>query len=156
MAPAAAGPLPDLPRLRELLQRAERGDQGALTELREVATPAGLAGVMGDLPREVVTAMVGRLYGKDRLASRAGLEERARLVSDELAGPNPPPVLRLLAEAAGVAWLHYHALELIQARQDGLPLDMGVYLERMLTQAQKRYLRALREVTTLRQKLGGK
>jgi hypothetical protein len=134
--------------------RAERGDQGALTELREVATPAGLAGVMGDLPLQAVTAMVRRLYGKERLASRAGLEERARLVSDELAGPNPSPVLRLLAEAAGVAWLHYHALELIQARQDGMSLEPGI--ERMLTEAQKRYLRALRELVTLRQKLVGK
>jgi hypothetical protein len=71
---------------------------------------------------------------------------------DELAGGSPSPVVRLLAEAAAVAWLHYIGLER-QRVCDDLALTLGIFDAKALTEAQKRYLRARRELDVAKRRV---
>src|SRR5262249_27073610 len=68
----------------------------------------------------------------------------------ELAGPAPTPLERLLVERIAACWLHLHHLELIYASKESMALELGIYFQRSLTAAQKRYLSAIKTLATVR------
>jgi hypothetical protein len=139
-----------------LLKRVEAGDTTtALKELNSFVEAAGLGRVLGDLPAQAIDVMAKNLSGLPLQAVHQGVRERAEEVRKELAGPNPTPLEQLLAEAASVAWVHYFLLEHNSAGKQDQSLTVGLYYQKLLTESQKRYLRALRELATVREKLKG-
>ena len=78
------------------------------------------------------------------------LTRKLDLLRDELAGPNPTPLERLLVERIVACWLHLHHLEATYSGKEGMSLALGSYYQRSITSAQKRYLVAIKTLALVR------
>jgi hypothetical protein len=97
----------------------------------------------GNLAAHAENALIRKFAGKD-LAVSEGVRRKLDCLRAELAGPNPPPLERLLVERVVTCWLHLHHLEAIYAGKESMSLDLGTYYQRCLSAAQNRYLAAIR------------
>src|SRR5437899_2186525 len=86
----------------------------------------------------------------ERYADRA---ERERMETAELAGPNPTPLERLLAERATNCWLQVYRYELAFEQARDLTIRQAEFHQRKIDGAHRRYLSALKTLATVR-KLG--
>ena len=68
----------------------------------------------------------------------------------ELSGQNPTPLEKLLVERIVATWLHLHHLETLYASKDSFSLDLGVYYQKVISAAQKRYLAAIKSLAEVR------
>lgn len=75
-------------------------------------------------------------------------------VASELAGPDPIPVERMLAEAAAVAWfaLRLHEAQFVagSTSEKGLTIAQSEFHQRRIDRAHRRYLATLRSLATVR------
>jgi hypothetical protein len=70
---------------------------------------------------------------------------------EELAGPQPSPLERLLAERITLCWLHLYYAEALYAQNiHALSLRQAEYYEQRLSKAQARYLAAIRTLAQVR------
>ncbi len=107
-APKAAAPPKPAPAadpLEELLRRAQKGDESVLPQLRQTldANPH-LWREPGDVARLSEEAWLGMMAGRDRWLKEA-TRRRLRALREEVAGPSPSPLERLLAERIAATWL---------------------------------------------------
>jgi hypothetical protein len=84
------------------------------------------------------------------LAYREGLERRVKALRDELAGPRPTAIERLLAERAAFCWLALHKCEAEESRAGGISLAQAEYQRRQIDSAHRRYLSSLKTLATVR------
>lgn len=112
--------LEEAAQLSECLRRAQEGDESMLPVVRRLVQEAGvLERLGGDLAKSLETEAVQRIAGKNLLL-REALLWKLELLRAELAGPDPPPVERLLADRVVLCWLHLHEAEAGDAgRGDG-------------------------------------
>lgn len=103
----------------------------------------------GNLAAHVERTLVDKVSGKD-LAVREGLLGKLDSLRVELAGPAPAPLERLVAERIVTCWLHLHHLERIYASKDSMSLELGIYFQRSIDRAQKRYLAAIKALAVVR------
>src|SRR5262249_8135014 len=68
----------------------------------------------------------------------------------EIAGANPTPLERLLADRVVTCWWHLHHREAIYAGREYLSLDLGAYYQRSISAAHKRYLSAIKTLAVVR------
>jgi hypothetical protein len=136
--------------LMALVRRAESGDESALPAVRDLLNHPAAADLLGgDLARRARQTLVDRFTGKNLLHKEV-LSRKLEQLQAELAGPTPTPVERLLVERVVTCWLHLHHLEQLYGQQYGLTLELGVYYQRSITAAQKRYLAALKALALVR------
>ena len=154
--PGAPGTAPDLlplftlPR-SELVARARNGDAGAMAVLRPVFDEPGAADAYGgDMARRALRAAVHVVAGKDLVAKEATARKLEQL-RDELAGPNPSPVERMLVENVVSTWFHLHNLERQAALEGEDNIVRAAFWQKALTAAQNRYFATIRELTKCRQ-----
>lgn len=144
--------------LDDLVKRARKGDVRAAVAIRKALAddPQRLIALgHGDVSRTVeVTAVAVFTVSSDEetpedclrtVAIQAKLEQLRR----ELAGPDPSPVERLLAERAALCWLRLNELE-IRLSTRGLGADAIDRLTRRLNAAHGRYLSSLKALATVR------
>jgi hypothetical protein len=125
-------------------------DQTALPALRELLkTPALVDSLGGDLAKQAQFHAIDKFSGKN-LLFRESLTRKLDLLRDELGGPNPTPLERLLVERIVSCWLHLYQLELIYAQKESMSLELGNYYQRSLSSAQKRYLAAIKMLALVR------
>jgi hypothetical protein len=146
--PAPAGPKkPD--DLLVLARRAQKGDKTVLPALREaLKDPALVDHLGGDLARLAQSALVDKFSGN--LLFRETLQRKLDLLREELSGPNPTPLERLLVERVVSCWLYLHHVEMRCCQKESTSLAVGSYLERSLSAAQKRYLAAIKTLALVR------
>jgi len=139
--------------IAELLRRAEQGDQKVLPIMRKLMKdfPA-VAEEAGNLALVVKSALLDASAG-DHLFLREAQEQRMRLLTKELAGPNPTRLERLLAERIVLCGLQLHIAEYRSARADSIPITQADYHQRCIDRAQKRYFSAIKTLAQIR-KLG--
>lgn len=138
------------------LRRAVEGDRSTLPALREFLTEAEKAGIgdsliaafRGDPAREAEDRLVEAWSGKNLVAQEA-LRRRVAQVRAELAGPDPTPIERLLAERAALCWLGVYRLEALAAPADPTK-RRAVFLQKQLDGAHRRFLSSLRTLATVR------
>jgi hypothetical protein len=135
--------------LRTLTDRAQQGDKTALPALREFFERPGMVDATGDLARMAQGTLVEKYCGKNLLV-KEGLTRKMETLRVELAGANPTPLERLLAERIVACWLHLHHLEANYAGKESMTLDLGNYYQRGITAAHKRYLSAIKALATVR------
>ena len=101
------------------MKRADRGDAGALAEVRRVydAVPE-LWREAGDLAKQAELAWLKTTLGAQRTA-REATERMAAELRRQIAGEDPPPLERLLAERAVVCWLQLNYVGSILAQRLG-------------------------------------
>jgi hypothetical protein len=142
--------LPDHKRLRALTDRAQQGDRTALPALRELLEePDAVDRLGGDLARLAQQTLIDRFTG-DNLLLKESVTRKLELLRAELAGPNPMPLERLLVERVAACWLHLHHLEQMYAQKESMGLVQGIYYQRSITSAQKRYLAAIKALAVVR------
>jgi hypothetical protein len=103
----------------------------------------------GDLAREAQRALIARCSGTNLLHQEALTRKLDRLRA-EVAGPDPAPLERLLAERVAACWLHLHHLELLYAQRDSLTVAHGAYFHRSIDRAHARYLAAIKALAQVR------
>ena len=134
----------------EILKRAQEGDQSALPQLKAMFDDdPEMHRHFGDLAGCTEKVMVHRASGKN-LLFKEGLERRFRDLREELAGPSPTTIERLLAERAATCWLVLHKVELDEAQSKGATIAQADFYRRRVDSAHRRYLSSLRTLATVR------
>lgn len=136
--------------LEALTDRAQKGDKTALPALRELLKDPALVNAWGgDLAQQAQMALIHKFTGQNLLFQET-LPRKLGLMRDELAGPSPTPLERLLVERIVTCWLHLHHLEVIYGNKESMTLSLGIYYERCISSAQKRYLAAIKTLAVVR------
>jgi hypothetical protein len=160
--PSPASPTPARPRptteeeLRDVLKRAGKGDRTALPRLRELfdLNPEGMvAACHGDLARVSEDVAVDRMTGKDLTFAEA-MRRKMAMLRDELTGPDPSPMERLLVERVVLCWLDCHDWEIrhnaAMQSEGGLSFRQAEHYQAMRDRAHRRYLQALKTLASVR------
>jgi hypothetical protein len=133
-----------------LVKRARRGSEKCVPVVRELLKdPAKVDVLGGDLATQAQLALVHAAAGKD-LAFREALARKLELLRQELAGPDPTPLERLLVERVVASWLWVHYLEVIAAQALGSPLKWHELYQRRIDHAHRRFLSAIRTLAQVR------
>jgi hypothetical protein len=144
-----------LSEIQDVVGRARQGDETALPRLRELlAQFPRLAETYGDLALHAQRAWVALAAGPDFYMKECLLHETATL-RQELAGPSPGPVERLLAERVVACRLQMHYFDAVEAQAlaaGGTP-RLAAHRARRQALAHRNYLTALAALTTLRRLL---
>lgn len=156
--PAAASAARDLEaeaqQLRALQRRAQEGDVAALGELRKVldADP-GWWERTGDVAHQAELAWLKTYAGTDEYAKEV-ISRKLRALRQELLGPTPTALERLLVARIGLCWLTLHYFETLYAdrmrRPEGLSLETSTHCQERIDRSHRRYLSAIRALATLR------
>ena len=96
-----------------------------------------------------------RLVAGDTKVIQEAVRRKLAALRDELAGPAPTPLERLLAHSIAVCWLQVHQADRSYAAntRDGVGLPLGDYLQRRQDRAHRRYLQAIRTLAQVRRLL---
>lgn len=141
-------------RLPAVVGAAQGGERSALPDLQEMfdlaarAGPAGgLAGLIelcgGELSEFVERYVINAAAGKD-LAQREAIRRRLDRMRDELAGPCPSPLERMLVARVVLAWADAHACDLGEFR------DKSEAAGKARDRASKRFLAAVKTLAAVR------
>jgi hypothetical protein len=150
--PAAPDPLSD-ERVRQVLHRAQQGDRAVLPELgRIVDEHPSVWRRFGDLAAHARDAWVDLAAGNNLLL-RESLERRAAAMRAELAGPDAPPLEKLLADRVVACWLQLHYADAMYAQAKGASLPQDAACQKRQNAAQTRYFQAVRALAQLRKLL---
>jgi hypothetical protein len=135
--------------VQALIGRAQRGDATALDALGDFLDRPDVLEQVGNLARMAQVNLVAKYCDKNLLV-KEGLKRKMKALFLEVAGPDPTPLERLLAERVVACWLHLHHLEAIYADTDSMSLELGAYYQRCITAAHKRYLSSIKTLATVR------
>lgn len=141
-----------LGRMREFIERACEGDETALGVIRELLRQDPdlfVRSMGGDLANEAERCLVRKTAGKN-LAFREALETKLKMLREELAGPSPSPIERLLVDRVVACWLQLSHADLLIAQAERITLQQGNYHQRQQDRAHRRYLSAIKTLATVR------
>jgi hypothetical protein len=140
----------ELLELRSLLARTKQGDQSALPRLREILDGhPEVWGWYGNLAIHVESAYINLVSGTD-LGLAETLRRKVAALRDELAGPGPKPIDRLLAERVAACWLQLHWAEAMVAQAREVSVKQAELALRRVNAAHRRYLTALGALATVK------
>lgn len=157
MAIEQAPPAPALDpgALAELMRKAAAGDEEALVRATTIfdAHPAAWEFIanLGLGARRAWVDLVASTVDNDPLFRRA-LERSLAALKQEVSGPAPSVLERLLAERIAVCWLgvEFAEEELARYNQQGGSLAHQRFYEERLDRVQRRYLNAIRSLAQVR------
>src|SRR5262249_44176805 len=133
----------------ELGERGRRGGEEGPANLRpSLDQSPEIWEHVGALARRAELAWLGLLAGEDQLSSESIKRTVAQLKA-ELAGPAPTPLEALLVDLVAVTWLGAMHGE-IAAAQVGGSVEQARYRQGRAESTQRRLLRAMKSLATLR------
>jgi hypothetical protein len=111
-----------------------------------------LMGIYGDVYGHAQNALLKTAAGQD-IAIQETLRRKIDAVRDELAGPNPTPLERILCERVALCWFDAHEMDRRFSDQTDITFKTAEYRESRRDRAHKRFLAACKALATVR-KLG--
>jgi hypothetical protein len=137
--------------LLAMVKRANKGDKSALASVREMLKgPRGADIFGGDLARQAELSFIENAGG-DQLVFKEALGRKLEILRDELAGPNPTPLERLLVERVVACWLQVQDADVRYAQsQKTCTFAQSEYYKRRQDRAHNRYLSAMRTLAVVR------
>jgi hypothetical protein len=148
----------EIDRLQVLSQKAEGGNREARAELRRTVarcSPAVIAEA-SDVARRAERMLVKTISAGEPLMQEA-LEARLDHMRDEIAGENPTPLERILAERVVAGWLLVEVLEALIAAQYQRDVkgprvgpDYILQMSKILESATRRHLAAIQSLARVR------
>ena len=141
-------------RIDALVARARDGDAGALGELRKVldADPKWWRQT-GDVAWQAEQAWLKAYAGTDEFAKEV-TARRLRALRQDLNGPDPTPLERLLVARIALCWLTLYYAEALYASRmaspEGITFETSTHCQERIDRAHKRYLSAIRALAQLR------
>lgn len=134
----------------ELIAGAVAGDERTLPALRELLKVPGAVEVLGgNLAQRARTALISWVSGKNLLCKES-VEHKLTQLRLDLAGSNPTPLESLLVDRIVTCWLHLHDLDMRYSQKQEACLEVGLYYQRCIDRAQKRYLSAIKTLAVVR------
>jgi hypothetical protein len=135
--------------LRRFLERAQGGDQTTLPMVQEFLKDSHMVDVCGNLAAHAERILIEKFSGKD-LTVKEGVRRKLESLRAELGGPSPTPLERLLVERIALCWLHLHHLEVVYGSKESMTLDLGVYFQKCIDRAHRRYLSSIKTLAVVR------
>ncbi len=145
--------------ISELVRKAEtEGDKAALEALRQ-DHPEALGNymvVLGDLRKATEDVILDAFIGEDLPITRRGIELRLDDLREELAGPCPSPLERLLIERIVISWVEASRADLVAATsmKGEAPLKERQHYLKVQDRATRRFLHACKVLAQVRKLLG--
>src|SRR5215216_8085274 len=102
--------------------------------------------------------LIGRMTGEDDQATRELFRCQLNAMREEIAGENPSPLERLLAERIVATWLQIQLFEGLYARgmsKRSMTIARDGYHQKRLDHAYRRHLSAIRALAQIRKLLRG-
>ena len=141
---------------RDLVMRARKGDEDALPALRKALAREApewrswFLETFGDPSRWLTDAIIRSAVAEDDLASTEGLELRMAQVRQELEGPSPSFLERLLAERAATCWFNVTIYETLYAQSKDLTINQAKWQVHRINAAHDRFLKAAATLARIR------
>ena len=137
-------------RLKDLATRANAGDHKALAELRVFLNDhPEVAEFVGNLAKIAERAWIG-LVVDEGVLGRETVQRQLKKLKAELAGEHPTTLEQLLVDHIAVCHLAEHHAQMLAADVSGGTIPQAVLRLKRSESAQKRFLTAIRTLTTLR------
>lgn len=139
----------------QILKRwAMRGVTGALPALRTLmARRPGYFGNL-DFGHQAARALVDSAVAAGDVLHRDVFTRQIEALRDELAGAEPSPLERILAERVALAWFDAHHRDIVavdgEGSDRGCTLDRAEFLSRQRSRATARFLAAAKALATVR------
>ncbi len=140
-------------KLRELVKKAEKGTKKAVPEIREILREhPHLCWRLSNLSGLTEGALIDRMSRDEDLASKELMKRQLACMREEVAGDDPSPLERLLAERVVATWLQVQLFEGIYASSmsKGMTLAQADYHQRRMDKAHNRHLSAVRALAQVR------
>lgn len=133
-----------LDRYDDVLERAKKGDRSVLPQIRELidAFPS-MVDELGDFTQMAQSAMLNNMDGGSVL-TREAEERKLVALTEEISGPNPTTLEKLLADQIVLCWQHVRYIEIKYAQARDYTFKHGEYFQRCMDRAQRRYLNAIK------------
>ena len=149
-APGANVPTPD--EFVQLMRKADTGDKTVLPALRAAfETYPAVWRTTGRTGPHGAAVLVRRIAGEKHVALQELYYRKLTAMQEELAGPQPSPLERLLAERIVMCWLHlFYRGNHLRPDHAGSSLRHAEFHEQRLSKAQARYLAAIRTLAQVR------
>src|SRR5215217_4516647 len=143
-------------RLKELVEKAAKGANESLPEIKKILKESpDLAWQLIDYAKYTEYHHTKMMVKEEGSGLKEVLKAQLAAMREEIAGDNPSPLERLLAERIVITWLQIQLFEGLYA--NNMPKSMtfaqGNYKQKMIDQAHRRYLSAIRTLAQIR-KLG--
>jgi hypothetical protein len=136
--------------LKALVARAKQGDVSVLPRLREVLDQhEEVWKHVGDLDRIVTQAWAAQLGGRNLVGVEA-IKRQADQMRRDLEGDFPTPLEKLLVGHVVATWLEWHHAQLAGTGVTHRNAGQTDHLNKRLDAAQKRYLAAIKSLSTTR------
>ena len=145
-------------KLRDLLSLAKKDQENAMPKIRQILSEhPDLAQRFMHLGRMGEDILIWRMTGEDGLAKRELFRSQLNAMREEIAGENPSPLERLLAERIVATWLQIQLFEGLYASgvSKGMPIARDGYHQKRLDQTYRRHLSAIRALAQIRKLLKG-
>ncbi len=143
-------------RLNELVKKAEKGDEEVVPEIREIlkGNPE-LSWQLMNYAKLAEWHFVEKMSKDKDFAAKEVLKRQLAAMREEIAGENPSPLERLLAERVVATWLQIQLFEGLYASGmfTSMTIAQGNYYQKRLDWTYKRHLSAIRMLAQIR-KLG--
>jgi hypothetical protein len=147
-----------LEKLQGLLGKAEKGDEDAVPEIRQILDERPhLAWQFVDVAQVAEEALIEKMSGEEDLAVKEIMRCQLKAMREEIAGENPSPLERLLAERVVATWLQIQLFEGLYASgmSKSMTIAQGSYHQKRLDQTYRRHLSAIRALAQMRKLLKG-
>lgn len=136
---------------RDLINRANQGDEDAFRILKErsghwtleLMAPIGFT-------KTVRNNIVQNTLAEGMLYAVFSLVKESELLAENLAGPNPTPLERLLAEQISVNWLAVRTAEALQEAAVKVSLDVMPLFQSRLDAAHRRLMTSIKTLAQVR------
>ncbi|MCE5200744.1 MAG: hypothetical protein ABFD54_06440 [Armatimonadota bacterium] len=140
----------DLAKLDDLhlLREADGGSQEAMTLLQQHYDANPGAFPCADMPKTVAGARM--VQAGLPAGTRLALQHTSDRLLEDVAGKNPTPLEKLLAERIVACWLDVQILEVRWASAQEVTCQKSEYFSRMLDRAHSRYLSAIKVLAQVR------
>lgn len=145
-----------LDELKGLVFRAHDGDETAVPGLRKLLKEApALARKFVDPADQVELKMLAAYAGEDLLLKEA-MPVALKSMREELAGPDPSPLERLLVERVVATWFQLQYFEALHVQGFGqsMSLAQSDHAQKRVDRAQGRHLAAVKTLAQVRKSLG--
>jgi hypothetical protein len=153
-AVAAIPGLGSVESVKSLVDRAQSGDLTTLPALRQLFQRPGFADDMaqiigGDFAQQLQNRILEQAAGKS-LMFREAWRSQLEVLRQELAGLNPSPVEKLLADRIVLMWLQLQDAELRFEQATDMTIVQADYRQGRIDGLSRRYLAAVRSLAQVR------
>ena len=148
-----------LEKLHDLLRLAEKGQEDAVPEIRQILNEhPDLAWRFVDVAQIAEDALIEKMTREEDLATKEILRCQLEAMREEIAGENPSPLERLLAERIVATWLQIQLFEGLYTSgmsKSSMTIAQGSFHQKRLDQTYRRHLSSIRALAQMRKLLKG-